>query len=807
MSFFNKIKNSLKNPKAENNPEDNKIRNNIKENFRYLDDLINSGNDYIELDADIILGDDEESLYLGGIEINSNVTINGNDHIIDARAKTRIFNNSDNNITFKNIIFKNALTFNGYGPNGEYLKGIGGAVYNFEGNLIFDSCKFENNVAERGGGIFSLKGLIKIYNCEFSHNIANKSFGAEGAQGGAIYASNDCELTIFKSHFFSNVITEQRYLNGGGAISARGNFQCFDCVFENNSSTSVGGAIRGDNFLKNQSGSIIHNEFDYEIILENCQFIKNTAHDSGGAIYGNNFKIIDCKFIENQAKFAGAADLGRLSEIKGTNFIRNSANEYAGSISNEGNLSIKDSTFKSNVSNNYGGAISNLNGASISFENTMFLDNFSNDCEISNSGNMDLHDCEFINCCSLNNLISQCNNSDSVLNIEHCNFKSNSAIVLNILDGFSNIYAVKFSIKSESLAIYNNAKLTLNHLDFNEFNGVKIENTVIYNDNHIKSDVNLKKYIQLSEKGVFKSFHEKLPFGWKGFDYLNAEINKVSKNLKLNTNILIHDVEQEFYEGGIELSKDDFIIDGCNHIIDANHLSRIFYITGNNITLKNIKFVNGCEFKNYLFNKGGGAIYVSHGVTLNIINCEFIENESKSHASAIINNGNLKIIDSTFKKHINSAIVNHIGKVYLNNCNFESNSESAIIVRSSGELFVENSQFKFNNGNDGGAINNFGTLISLNNNFIENKANQFGGAINTSSSSKMSVTGCSFIKNEAFTGGGVDVKNGSDTEIENCCFYRNSSYRGGAIYDGADCKISNCSLKTESDKIYYLYDE
>lgn len=55
--------------------------------------------------------------------------------------------------------------------------------------------------------------------------------------------------------------------------------------------------------------------------------------------------------------------------------------------------------------------------------------------------------------------------------------------------------------------------------------------------------------------------------------------------------------EQLFFEGGIELDEDNLTIDGQNHVIDANNLSRIFYITGKNITLKNIIFKNGMFYK------------------------------------------------------------------------------------------------------------------------------------------------------------------------------------------------------------------
>jgi hypothetical protein len=49
------------------------------------------------------------------------------------------------------------------------------------------------------------------------------------------------------------------------------------------------------------------------------------------------------------------------------------------------------------------------------------------------------------------------------------------------------------------------------------------------------------------------------------------------------------------YLGGINITQDNFIIDGNGHTIDGSCFARIFNIQSGNVTLKNINFVNGMD--------------------------------------------------------------------------------------------------------------------------------------------------------------------------------------------------------------------
>lgn len=64
----------------------------MHENFRYLDNLVHSGEKTVVLNSDIVLDESEESEYLNGISLDvEGLTIEANGHTIDACGKSRIF--------------------------------------------------------------------------------------------------------------------------------------------------------------------------------------------------------------------------------------------------------------------------------------------------------------------------------------------------------------------------------------------------------------------------------------------------------------------------------------------------------------------------------------------------------------------------------------------------------------------------------------------------------------------------------------------------------------------------------------------
>ena len=107
------------------------------------------------------------------------------------------------------------------------------------------------------------------------------------------------------------------------------------------------------------------------------------------------------------------------------------------------------------------------------------------------------------------------------------------------------------------------------------------------------------------------------------FDDLSAKINETPEN-----GILVLDCDYEYRNGsnkGIMISK-SITIDGAGHTLDGKKASRMFNVTADNVTLKNINFVNGNAYGRYFSNSaGGGAIYWN-GANGAVENCNFTNN-------------------------------------------------------------------------------------------------------------------------------------------------------------------------------------
>lgn len=99
---------------------------------------------------------------------------------------------------------------------------------------------------------------------------------------------------------------------------------------------------------------------------------------------------------------------------------------------------------------------------------------------------------------------------------------------------------------------------------------------------------------------------------------------------------------------GILINK-QITINGNNHIIDGSNVSRIFRITGSNVVLNDIQFING---KTSTYSTG---VITASGANFELNNCTFANNAAttgtakKDIASGVYVTGeNAKITDCTF---------------------------------------------------------------------------------------------------------------------------------------------------------------
>ena len=337
----------------------NLLNANGKKSFRDLNNLIN--NQYskiIYLNDDYCFNSEIDAVLIDGIFINrNNLVIDGNNHVLDANGKSRIFfiNTNVNNVCLKNIIFKNGFTSNdrvsdynpGYGSAILWRAATGGEIINctFENNNAFRgavrfhtvtnakviNCTFRNNTAWQGCGIFYDAPNSLIYGCKFIDNYADW-------EGAAIYQGTGANNAMIEKCIFIN----NNVVNYGGAICtvSRYGSSIKDSVFINNSAIKYGGAILIDCDYKASEGTIIN----YGVY--NSTFINNTAKYGGGVhVYSCNTKIVNSNFIGNNASIRGGA-----IEIYGYDVNPN-----------EGNTNIIGCNFVDNyVPNGWGGAIDSL---------------------------------------------------------------------------------------------------------------------------------------------------------------------------------------------------------------------------------------------------------------------------------------------------------------------------------------------------------------------------------------------------------------------------------------------------------------
>ena len=339
--------------------------------------------------------------------------------------------------------------------------------------------------------------------------------------------------------------------------------------------------------------------------------------------------------------------------------------------------------------------------------------------------------------------------------------------------------------------------------------------------------------VDLNDTGDFDVLND--AGGEKSFKDLSSAIEVENSKFTFENDYRFNNETDKSYSSGINITKNNFVINGNNHKIDCNGQSRAFYITGKNViinnliienalygygsairansqlTLNNVTFINclgdGESYDN------NGAIY-SHNATLNVNNCKFIDNGGANGASITSVMGAVNVVDSTFASSSDKIIK---GQIYLSgsvlnvdNSNFlntTSKYAAAIFSINDGSVIVKNSKFKnlfayktagaigakviskltisnceFDNVssiNNGGAIyadifgdgSVFGSMTSITNSVFNNCYSGFGGAV-------LQLDGNLVIKNTNFTSNAA-------------------GYEGGAVYTSyTDVKIYNSKFKS-----------
>ena len=275
------------------------------------------------------------------------------------------------------------------------------------------------------------------------------------------------------------------------------------------------------------------------------------------------------------------------------------------------------------------------------------------------------------------------------------------------------------------------------------------------------------------------------------------------------------------FKKGIEITKDNYVIDGNGFTINGAGQARIFNIAADNVTLKNINFINGNCYEYYSGN--GGAIYWNGNGGL-VSGCSFADNYAYKGGAIYWKDSNNSMISNTrFERNDVSYFGGAVclsGSDNLNfyNCSFDQNKGgyygAAIYVGDEGKCFnttVSGCRFTNSSGYSniyGGAIfwKSGPNGVICNSTFIANTA-YYGGAIqwgyryNSQQSPNGRIYNCTFAANSASYGADIYWETSDNGEVFNCNFLNNTyGYYGGSIYwtQSVNGSVHDCSFKDYS---------
>ena len=651
-----------------------------------------------------------DSSFVNGVEITTNdITIDGQGQTtIDGNYLARAFKITASGVTIKNLTIKNC------NYNGE-----GGAIYfNNEGSVEEGSveyCNFTNNTATRRGGAVCIYGNAHVTNCNFNNNTATNY--AEKS-GGAIYFDVNAHVT--NCNFNNNKATD----NGGAVFLRAGNANVTNCNFTNNTANRQGGAVYitygnanitncnfNNNTVTTVGGAIC---FEMEGNVEYCNFTNNTATTFGGAIYfNNNAHVTNCNFNNNKATGNyGGAFYGGIANVTNCNFTNNTARANGGAAHIYGNANVTNCNFNNNK-------VTSSNGGAVYFES-----------------NADVTNCNFVGNTGNNRNIYHAKS----LTLENNKFFDTINLVEEEYD-----YYVAFTVSSTIDSGVNNYEITSPTAQINDTPSKTYLATIsgqTFSFNVPQKDLNPGTYTFTGTDGNNNEFilNSTQTFtvvkGDGTFSSLQNLINSASagdvinleRNYKYNTT-----TDSQITVGVLIANKDNLIINGNGHTIDAKGQKSAFVITSSGVTIKNLTIKNcniaanggaiyfgksgsveNCNFEknNATGSSGyGGAVYFWDSG--NVTNCSFTNNSVSMYGGAVHFQGNGNVTNCNFTNNTArcGGAVSFATNGTVENCNFTKNTATGTgndrgggAVYSNGNLSVENSMFTENNATNGGAV-------------------------------------------------------------------------------------------------------
>ena len=370
--------------------------------------------------------------------------------------------------------------------------------------------------------------------------------------------------------------------------------------------------------------------------------------------------------------------------------------------------------------------------------------------------------------------------SYSRLSIVNSTFSNNTALYGGAIYSFSKMDIANSSFTENGAddggAIFSRDEVFITNTTFTDNYAVDIGGAV-HSPSIIESNNSIFKnnYNQAISAGQFKGANNT----FINHEYVDLFANASHSNgiVTLNGNYDAH--------GTILINASNVIIDGRGYTIDAKGKSRLFNITGDNVTVKNLRFINGKSVRD------GGAIHVSSSC-ITIINSTF-ENCIAQNGGVLYGNlTNITVINSTFTSNM------------INDFSGSQIALGGAIRTENGTVSLLNSVFTNNTSLDGGAISTeYGFVSIIDSCFEKNSALVYaGGAV--SSGAGVNATNSVFRNNYAPAyGGAIFCWDVSKTHIRDSIFENNTSnHYGGAVSAAVGLEIIN-SLFTDNSATHY----
>ena len=687
----------------------------------------------------------------------------------------------------------------------------GGAGYINSPTIITDS-QFKNNYARNGGGLYIDAQNCAIDNCEF---IGDK---ADYLAAGVYFNNTGCNLTnsLFKSNSAaSNVPFYFKTTQG----TVENNTETNNTISKNSFSdlkgiiTSGGNVVNLETDYKFKYGSKEDSKIADGIPIEKNLIINGNGHTIDGDAYATFFEIYG-KTLEvtfNNINFVNALCFGiYIKSAKSVSFNNCTFHSIEGQESTDAVIYIDYKNRDESVTD------------SVLINRCSFIYNDIYNIIFANPGDyaLTVKDSVFVNPDSTYDLFIRSHNSKNYLdynwwgNTEY-NFTSMPKVNVKLNNWyFLNDTTVKSNRATISLNnLYDNVAKTVTEDANCSLTDVPVEfigKDLVIDDAVIKHGILTVPYKTIKKPAflttVIYGINNTVNITEKGqFDMLQELIDNATGNIvNLNRDYtLTEDIDSV---GGIIINKDNLIINGNGHTINALGISNLFNILSDNVKLMNLILINGngtisqsspiqwrgnygtienCTVSNNFAERFGAITWT--GTMGGIINSTFNNNRGLSSGGAILIEGiGVSIINSNFTSNValrGASIYSNNGYTRIDNCKFIKNdaSDGGAVYLNDEYGRIRYSIFENNTGRYGGAIycNDINDAITTSI-FTFNNA-RYGGAVYWNKKYG-SLADCEFANNTATEDGGAIYWNANYGTVDSSSFDKNTAKRGGAIY-------------------------